>query len=77
MNLKFRLRKPATQPRLPGSLTAAADQLADAIDVYAAEYGQHHPGDVSEDAARRVFARLTAIAIDLDALRGSGSVVAS
>ncbi|ADD40679.1 hypothetical protein [Stackebrandtia nassauensis] len=64
-------------PKLSGSLNAAADQLEDAIDVFAAEYGQHHPADVNGEAARRVFARLATVTSDLKALRGNGSVVTS
>lgn len=77
MNVKLSFRKPAKQPRLPGSLTAAADQLADAIDVYAAEYGQHHPSGVSEEDARRVYATLATITRHLNILRGNSSAVAS
>lgn len=77
MNLKLSFRKPAAAPRLPGSLITAAQQLQDAVDVYAAAYGQHHPADVGEDAARRVFADLARITRDLDALRGNGSAVTS
>ena len=68
MNLTATFRKTTKQPRLPGSLTAAANQLAAAIDVYAAEYGQHHPSDVNETAARAVFADLALITRHLDDL---------
>lgn len=76
MKLLARTRKPAPAV-LPGSLTAAAEQLATAIDVYAAEYGQHHPAEVNETAARAVFAHLATITRDLNTLRGNGSAVTS
>lgn len=76
MNLLTRLRN-LFRPSWPGSLPIAAERLQTAIDDYAAAYGQHHPADVSGEAARRVYADLARITRDLDALRGNGSAVTS
>lgn len=77
MNLLKRLRNLFRRPTWPGTLPAAADRLQAAVDGFAAAYGQHHPTEVSGEAARRVYADLARITRDLDALRRSGSAVTS